>query len=339
MTESLTPVRICFMGTPSFAVPALRALADGCAAGHPWQLVGVVTQPDRPAGRGQQMVAPPVKQAAVALGLPVLQPSTLRKGSDEGDAAVEQLRAWAPDLCIVAAYGLILAPRVLAIPTFGCLNVHASLLPAGRGASPIAQALLDGAQQAGVSIMLMDPGMDTGPVLAQEHLDVTTDDTTESLGARLADLGAALLVRMLPHWLAGEVAPVPQDELPGTVSTCRLIRKEDGLIDWSMPAVQIERMTRAYAPWPGAYTLWQGQPFRIHRAAAVPAEAGSAPDAEPGTVIRRGSTILVVTGNGLLRLEEVQPAGKRTMAAGDFANGAKSFTGSLLGKLPPAPGE
>lgn len=331
MMESLTPVRICFMGTPTFAVPALRALAAGCAAGHPWQLVGVVTQPDRPAGRGQQMAASPVKQVAVALGLPVLQPSTLRKGTDEGDAAFEQLRAWAPDLCVVAAYGLILAPRVLAIPTFGCLNVHASLLPSGRGASPITQALLDGAQEAGISIMLMDPGMDTGPVLAQDRLAIAPDDTTESLGSRLADMGATRLIKMLPHWLAGEVAPVPQEELPGTASTCRLIHKEDGLIDWSMPAIQIERMTRAYTPWPGAYTLWQGQPFRIHRVTAAPAEGGNTPVAEPGTVIRSGSAILVVTGSGLLRLEEVQPAGKRAMAAGDFANGARNFTGSVLG--------
>jgi methionyl-tRNA formyltransferase len=325
MNNALAPVRIVLMGTPAFAVPSLQALAEASAGGQPWTLVGVVTQPDRPAGRGRQMVAPPVKEAALELGLPVLQPATLRKGVDEGDAAVECMRAWAPDLIVVAAYGLILAPRVLRIPNFGCLNVHASLLPGGRGASPITQALLEGAPEAGVSLMLMDPGMDTGPVLAQARRPVEADDTTESLGARLATLGAALLVETLPGWLAGAVAPVPQSELPGEVTSCRLIRKEDGAIDWRLPAVQIERMTRAYTPWPGAWTLWQGQPFRINRAAVMEGNVA------PGAVVKLAGALAVGTGAGLLRLIEVQPAGKRAMAAADFANGAPAFIGSRLG--------
>ncbi len=325
MFDSLSPIRIVFMGTPAFAVPSLQALAAAAADGRPWQLVGVVTQPDRPAGRGRSVAASPVKQAALALELPLLQPVTLRKGTPEGDAAVEGLRSWAPDLIVVAAYGLILAPRVLNLPSFGCLNVHASLLPAGRGASPITQALLLGAPVAGVSLMLMDPGMDTGPVLAQAQLEVAADDTTESLSTRLADLGAGLLVQSLPGWLAGSVAPVPQADLPGEPTTCSLIRKEEGAIDWSQPAAQIERMTRAYAPWPGAFTLWQGQPFRIHRAAV---EAG---DGEPGRVLRQGAAVAVGTGAGLLRLVEVQPAGKRAMAVEEFVRGAPTFVGSRLG--------
>lgn len=330
MTAPITPIRIVFLGTPAFAVPSLHALATAIEGGAPWQLVGALTQPDRPAGRGRQVLASPVKEAALALRLPVLQPATLRKGTPEGDAAVETLRTWAPDLLVVAAYGLILAPRVLHLPSFGSLNVHASLLPAGRGASPIAQALLEGATEAGVSLMLMDPGMDTGPVLAQARLPVGSTDTTETLSARLADLGAALLVETLPGWLAGDVAPVPQSELPGEPTVCRLIRKEDGLIDWTQPAVQIERMTRAYNPWPGAYTLWQGQPFRIHRAAVLPVETVLERTA-PGHVVRQGGAIAVGTGEGLLHLLEVQPAGKRAMPAADFANGAPGFVGSALG--------
>jgi methionyl-tRNA formyltransferase len=317
------------MGTPAFAVPtllALHAAAKPAESGQPWQLVGAVTQPDRPAGRGKQLVAPPLKQAALELGLPILQPATLRKGDAEGDAAVETLRSWAPDLVVVAAYGLILAPRLLVLPTFGCLNVHASLLPAGRGASPIAQAILNGAREAGVSIMLMDKGMDTGPVLAQASLPVATDDTSETLGARLAELGGALLVETLPRWLAGDVPPIAQEDLPGEVTTCGLLRKGDGAIDWALPAEQIERMTRAYAPWPGAFTTWQGQPLRIHRAAVVEGER-----AAPGVVGRRDGALVVGTGNGLLQLIEVQPAGKRPMAAADFANGAPTFVGARLG--------
>ncbi|MGL4650224.1 MAG: methionyl-tRNA formyltransferase [Caldilineaceae bacterium] len=318
-------MRIVFLGTPAFAVPSLTALAAAIAQGAAWQLVGVVTQPDRPAGRGRNLEAPPIKEAASDLGLPVLQPSTLRKGTDEGDAAVETLRAWAPDLLVVAAYGLILAPRVLSLPTFGCLNVHASLLPAGRGASPITQVLLEGAREAGVSLMLMDPGMDTGPVLVQARLAVAPADTTESLGERLAELGAQLMVSSLPGWLAGTVAPVPQSDLPGEPTTCRMIRKEDGAIDWALGAVQIERLTRAYTPWPGAYTQWQGQPLRLHRASVLDGML------EPGRVARLGGALVVGTGAGLLQLIEVQPAGKRAMAAADFANGAPGFVGALLG--------
>ncbi len=318
-----SPVRIVFLGTPHFAVPSLHALHAGGPA-HGWRLVAVATQPDRPAGRGKQMAISPVKEAAQALGLPLLQPARLRK-PPAGPQAVEALRALAPDLIVVAAYGLLLPHALLAIPTFGCINVHASLLPAYRGASPIAQALLDGQAETGVSIMLMDEGMDTGPLLAMARLPILSDDTTESLGARLAEQGAALLVETLAGWLAGAVAPIAQDELPGVPSAAGLIRKEAGSIDWSLPAAQIERMTRAYTPWPSAYTTWQGAPFRILRARVVDGHAPA------GHVVPVSDGVAVGTGAGLLLLDRVQPAGKRPMAARDFVNGAPSFVGATLG--------
>ncbi len=313
------------MGTPAFAVPVLQAL-HAAAAAHDWSLVAVATQPDRPAGRGKQLGASPVKEAAQALGLPVLQPAGVRKGP-EAAAAVEALRALAPDLLVVAAYGLILPAQVLEIPTFGCVNVHASLLPAWRGASPIAAAILAGDGESGVSIMLMDEGMDTGPVLAQARTPLAPEDTTERLSSRLADLGAALLVETLPRWLAGDVPPVPQADLPGEATLCRMIRKEEGRIDWALPAAQIERMTRAYTPWPSAWSTWRGQPLRVLAARVLTSDLA----APPGTVVRTEAGAAVVTGDDLLELVTIQPAGKRAMDARAFLNGAPEFAGAVLG--------
>ena len=307
------------MGTPEFATPSLRALVEASARCG-WEVVAVATQPDRPAGRGKQLVASPVKQMATKFGIPVLQPASLRKDPD----AVETLRLLAPDLVVVAAYGLILPKRVLEIPTFGCINVHASLLPAYRGASPITAALLDGLAETGVTIMLMDEGMDTGPSLRQAALPILPDDTTLSLSARLAEQGAALLVETLVGWLAGDVAPVAQELLPGEPSACRQIRKEDGLIDWSLPAVRIERMTRAYAPWPSAYTYWKGEPFKIVKASVIEDSA------TPGLVERTESGAAIGTGEGRLLLHTVQPAGKRAMDVRSFLNGAPDFVGVTL---------
>jgi methionyl-tRNA formyltransferase len=317
------PVRIVFMGTPDFAVPVLRALHKAAPAHH-WQIVATATQPDRPAGRGKQLAASPVKVAALELGLPVVQPATLRKPPD-GPHAVEALRALAPDLLVVAAYGLILPRSVLELPTFGCINVHASLLPQYRGASPITAAILDGLLETGISIMLMDEGMDTGPVLAQARLPITPDDTTASLSKRLSELGASLLLETLPRWLAGEVAPIAQTELPGEPSAVRLLKKEAGRIDWSLPAARIERMTRAYTPWPGAYTTWRSEPFRIHSANALPGRG------EPGKVVRVAEGVAVGAGDGLLLLKTVQPAGKRPLPIQEFLNGAPAFVGVTLG--------
>ncbi|MEZ4732474.1 MAG: methionyl-tRNA formyltransferase [Caldilineaceae bacterium] len=312
--------RIIFMGTPAFAVPSLRALQEQ-AAQQNWDVVAVVTQPDRPAGRGKKVVASPVKQYAVAQGLPVLQPASLRKEP----AAVDALRDLRPDLFVVAAYGQILRKEVLAIPTHGPINVHASLLPAYRGASPITAALLDGLTETGISIMLMDEGMDTGPVLAQAQTPIAPAETAATLGDRLAEQGAQLLVATLPAWLAGAITPTPQAELPGDPSLCRLIRKEAGQIDWQQPAVVIERMTRAYVPWPSAYTTWRGETFKIWQAAVIAGQAA------PGLVVQTADGVAVGTGDGLLRLVTVQPAGKRQMEMRSFLNGAPDFVGSRLG--------
>ena len=315
------PTRIIFMGTPDFAVPSLRLLHETGAAQN-WQVVAVVTQPDRPAGRGTKVIASPVKAYAQAHALPVLQPASLRKEP----AVVDQLRDLAPDLFVVAAFGQILRQSVLDIPPHGSINVHASLLPAYRGASPITAAILDGVAETGVSIMRMDAGMDTGPVLTQARLTIAPTDTTLTLSERLAEQGAAVLVETLPRWLAGAISPTPQDALPGAVSLCRMIKKEAGLIDWNQSAAQIERMTRAYTPWPSAYTSWQGEIFKIWQTTVQPGQAA------PGVVVNTAVGPAVGTGTGLLQLQTVQPAGKRQLPITSFLNGAPGFIGSRLGE-------
>ena len=323
-----SPTSIIFMGTPEFAVPSLRALHEASDR-HSWRVTAVVTQPDRPAGRSRQPVPSPVKQYALAHDLPVLQPETLRKRDAPVNPTVARLRELAADVIVVAAYGLILPKSVLTIPPRGCLNVHASLLPHYRGASPINAAILDGLAETGNTIMRMDAGLDTGPVLAQASVPIRDDDTTPTLSTRLSAQGALLLVETLPRWLDGEIEPTDQAELqkitgsePTTVS---LIQKEDGRIDWSQSAVQIERMTRAYAPWPSAFTTWNEGTFKIWEAKVVEGEA------EPGRVVETDAGFAVGTGEGLLWLRTVQPAGKRQMDVRSFVNGAPEFVGSELG--------
>lgn len=309
------PVRTVFMGTPDFAVPSLQALL----ADPTYQVVGVVTQPDREAGRGRERRASPVKQVALAAGLPVLQPERLRE-----PAAFAELAALAPELIVVAAYGQILRPEVLNLPRFGCINVHASLLPRWRGAAPVAAAILAGDTVTGVTIMLMDPGMDTGPILAQQAEPIHPDDTAATLGARLARLGADLLVRTLPEYLAGRIQPRPQPAEGVTV--CRPLSKEQGRMDWTLPATTLARMVRAYDPWPGAYTTWEGQLLKILAATPVPGEA------PPGHVLAWGEGAAVGTGEGLLVLQAVQPAGGRRMPIEAFRRGRPDFIGAVLGK-------
>ncbi|MBV7334070.1 methionyl-tRNA formyltransferase [Chloroflexi bacterium TSY] len=318
---TIAPTRIVFMGTPEFAVPSLTALYEQSTIHH-WEIVSVMTQPDRRAGRGKKMIASPVKQQAESFGLSLLQPTSLRKEP----AVVETLQDLQPDLIVVAAYGLILPTSVLDIPAFGCINVHASLLPIYRGASPIHAAILSGVAETGVSIMLMDEGLDTGPVLAKIQQPILPDDTTPVLSERLATQGANLLVETLPKWLAGTLPPIPQSELPGAPSLCRIIKKSAGQIDWTHAASQIERMTRAYTPWPSAFTTWNNQPFKIIQATVIEGEA------EPSMVVEIGGQIAIGTGNGLLILKTVQPAGKRAMDIQSFLNGAPRFVGGQLGK-------
>lgn len=310
-------MRVVFMGTPAFARMILAALLEG---GYP--VVGVVSQPDRPAGRGRRLTAPPVAELARERGIPLIQPERPQE-----PATLETLRAWAPDVIVVAAYGRILPPAVLGIPPKGCLNVHASLLPRYRGPSPVAQAILDGVPETGVTIMLMDEGMDTGPVLAQRAVPVREDDTTGSLMERLAEEGARLLIETLPAWMAGALTPQPQDDSLATYT--RLLRKEDGLVDWSLPAEQITRRVRACTPWPGAYTFWNGQLLRLLEVRPIPGPVP--PDALPGDVMLVDGWPAVAAGEGLVCLRKVQLAGKNPVDGQAFVRGQRGFVGSRLG--------
>ncbi|MCD6290833.1 MAG: methionyl-tRNA formyltransferase [Anaerolineae bacterium] len=305
--------RVIFMGTPEFSVPTLaRLVEDG------YNVVGVVTRPDRPAGRGRRITQSPVKQYALAHGLRVLQPMTLRKPEP-----VAELAALRPDVIVVAAFGMILRANVLELPPKGCINVHASLLPRHRGAAPIAAAILSGDPVTGTTIMLMDEGMDTGPILAQATMKIRPDDTAGTLERRLAQQGADLLSATLPMWLAGEIHPQPQPEDQATV--CRPIRKEHGRIDWTRPAVEIERMVRAYQPWPGAFTSWRGRMLKILRAHIAEGAA------DPGEVIPWEDGAAVGTGHGLLVLDEIQMEGRRALPIADFLRGHRAFLGTRLG--------
>jgi methionyl-tRNA formyltransferase len=263
-----------------------------------------------------------VKVLAQEYGLPVLQPASLRRPE-----ALEALQALHPDVIVVAAFGQILRPAVLDLPPLGCLNVHASLLPRWRGAAPIGAAILAGDETAGVTIMQMDPGLDTGPILRQDSLPIAPDDTSESLGEKLARLGADLLLATLPDWLAGKIEPQPQADALATFAP--QLEKEQGHINWSEPAEAIARRVRAFHPWPGTFTTWQGAPLRILRVSAesYPAAEDGTP---PGTVVATPQGPAIVTGRGWLRLIEVQPAGKRPMPADAFVRGARGFLGSRL---------
>ena len=307
--------RIVFMGTPDFAVPALEALVDS------YRVVGVVTQPDRPAGRGRRRRPSPVKQTALDRGIPLSQPRSLRMPE-----AVAQLAAWAPDVIVVAAFGQILRQDVLDLPPHGCLNVHASLLPRWRGAAPISAAILAGDDVTGVTIMRMDAGLDTGPILAQREELIQPNDTRATLKERLAQIGAELLIETLPVYLAGKLVPRPQ--LEEGVTYADQLRKEDGRLDWSLSAIELDRRVRAFAPWPGAFTTWQGQRLKILRALPMRDWRGDAP---PGTVFALADESVVATGKGALRLEEVQLAGKRPADIAAFLRGQRSFLGSRLG--------
>ncbi len=311
--------RIVFMGTPHFALPTLSALIEQ------YPVVGVITQADRPAGRGRKLTPPPVKKLALERGLPVYQPDSLRQAP-----ALEQLRAWAPDVVVTAAIGFILPPKALAVPSRATLNVHASLLPRWRGAAPIQAAILAGDAETGVTIMMTDEGLDTGPILAQRATPIGPDDTAERLHDRLAQLGADLLLETLPRWLAGELAPRPQPETGASLAPP--IDKRDGHIDWSQSAAQIDRQVRAYTPWPSAYTFWAGRRLVVR---AVTPLSASQVDLEferqpPGTVVEVEKEIYVVAGQGWVRLDVIQPAGKKTMPADAFARGQREFVGSRL---------
>lgn len=299
-------VKIVFMGSPDFALPALRALA----AQYP--IVGVVTQPDRASGRGRELKAPPVKSLALEMGLSLIQPEKLREAG-----AMEQLRVWNPDLIVVAAFGQILKPDVLDLPRFGCLNVHASLLPRWRGAAPIHAALLAGDEETGVTIMQMDAGFDTGPMLTQRALRILPDDTAGSLFEKLSHLGADLLIETLPGYLSGKIVPRPQPAEGALYAP--MLKKEDGRLDFTRPAEELARRVRAFHPWPGAYFEWRGGLLKVQRAHA---ETGNASAGK--TLIHAGQPA-VGAGSGILVLDEVQPAGKKPMSGRAFLVGARGW--------------
>ena len=308
--------RVVFMGTPEFAVPTLAALLS---EGH--DVVGVLTREDQPAGRGQHLEESPIKKLARANGLPIQQPRTLRDEQAQADLA-----SLTPELIVVAAYGLILPQPVLDLPRYGCINVHGSILPRHRGAAPIAAAILAGDREAGVTIMRMDAGLDTGPMLAKAAIPIRPRDTTGTLTEKLSELGAELLVETLPGWLNGEITPQPQDEEVATFAP--RLSKEAGEIHWEEPAVQIERRIRAYQPWPSAFTHWRGQRLKVVCASVV--EAGEPAEGVPGTVVAAPPGPTVVTGAGRLLLEEVQLAGKRVLPVEVFLRGVQGFIGSTL---------
>ncbi len=323
------PQRIVFMGTPDLAAIVLaRMLENQRNTNPPWHLRGVVTQPDRPRGRKRQPAESPVKQLAVSHDLPVLQPDRVRRNPE----FAARLAAWEPDVVVVMAYGQILPPSILNLPRTGCLNIHASLLPALRGASPIFGAVRQGLTVTGVSIMQMDRGLDTGPVVDRTETAVLPRDTAGTLGPRLAELGAERLLTVLPAWLAGKCQPIPQASLPGKPSHCGLIRKADGRIDWTQSAADIALQVRACNPWPAAHCWWQGQQLRVLEARP---ETEGKPTREPGRVLDTDDGLAVQTGDGLLRLTTVQLAGRKAMAAADFRRGAgRNMVGSLLLSAP-----
>jgi methionyl-tRNA formyltransferase len=303
----LSRYRIVFMGSPDFAVPALEALAT-----H-YPLVGVVTQPDRPAGRGGTLRPPAVKAAALRLGIPVIQPEKLRNPE-----AMLPLQAWAPDLIVVAAFGQILRPDVLSLPKWGCINIHGSLLPRGRGAAPIQAAILAGDQETGITIMKMDPGVDTGPILSQRAIPISPEDTVGTLFEKLAPIGAELLLATLPRYFSGELQPQPQPA--EGITYVPVLKKEDGRLDFTQPAAALERRVRAFNPWPGTWFEWNGALVKVLRA-RVSEETG--PSAGHRLIFEGYPAI--GTGAGILILDEIQPAGKKSMPGKAFLTGARNW--------------
>ncbi|MCG2785030.1 MAG: methionyl-tRNA formyltransferase [Anaerolineae bacterium] len=301
----MSKIRTVFMGSPDFSVSTLRALANSG-----YDIVGVVSQPDRPAGRGNKLTQPPVKVAADELGLATIQPQKLRQPE-----AMEQLRAWHPDLIVVAAFGQILRPDVLDLPQYGCINVHASLLPRWRGAAPIQACILAGDEESGVTIMKMDPGIDTGPMLSQKSIRLLDDETGGSLFARISSLGAELLLETLPPYLRGELSPQPQPSEGATYAP--MLKKEDGLLDFSQPAIQLERRVRAMRPWPGAFFEWQAAPLKIHKAHVASGKA------EAGKRIIVDDSPAIGTADGILVFDELQPPGKKPMLGKVFLSGGR----------------
>jgi len=309
------------MGTPEFSVPSLEQLIRD---GH--EVAAVFTQPDKPAGRGKHLHAPPVKTLALEHGMPVHQPAKI-KTNDEVRAIFESI---APDACVVVAYGKILPAWMLAIPRLGCINVHASLLPKYRGAAPINWAIANGERETGVTIMQMDAGMDTGPMLTQRAIPIGPEETAPELSARLAHLGAELLSETLPRIERGELTPQNQDD--GEATYAPMLTREDGLIDWSITAHEIANRLRAFQPWPGTYTSFRAERLMIRRGHQGPSRESPDLSAEPGAILNIDDNgIAVVCGNlSVLLILELQLEGRRRVSAREFANGARLKRGDRI---------
>lgn len=305
------------MGTPEFALPSLNALHQ---SGH--AILAVITQPDRPKGRGGRLAPPPAKVMAERFGLPVLQPDTIKD-----PAFIGHLRDLGPDVIVVVAFGRILPPEILDLPPRGCVNLHASLLPKYRGAAPIQWAIINGEPETGITTIRMDPGMDTGDILLHERVSILPEDTAGSLSVRLAERGADLLLRTLKGIEAGDVVPIPQDHSAATMAP--MLGKESGEIDWARPAVMIVNRIRGLSPWPGTYTFYQDERWRIWKAA--PEDKMS--DETPGTILKTGREgVSVATGQGLLEILELQPENGRRMSVREFLAGHSVEPGVVLGQ-------
>jgi methionyl-tRNA formyltransferase len=305
-------LRVVFMGTPAFAVPSLRALVD---AGY--DVAAVFTQPDRPAGRGGKLSASPVKQAAVELGLEVYQPESAKTAEVHA-----YLRDKNPDVIVVVGYGQIISQRVIDLPRLGCVNLHSSLLPRLRGAAPINWAIVRGDKKTGVSTMQIVKKLDAGDVLGVKETPIGDDEYAPELAERLARMGAELLIETLKRVEKGAITPQPQDDAASTYAP--IMKREDGLLDWNLPAQEIYNRVRGFSPWPGAYTFFRGKRFHIHRALVAPGEA------EPATIVVEGGALKIGCGSGLLQALEVQFEGKRAMTAADFVNGYQPVTGEAF---------
>jgi len=316
-------LRVVFMGTPEFSVPSLERLVFS-----EYQVVAVYTQPDRPSGRGRVMALSPLKRAAESLNLPVVQPPSLKKAE-----AIEQLARFQPDVIVVAAFGQILPRSVLDIPTYGCIAIHPSLLPKYRGTSPVAAAILAGDEFTGVSIILIEEKVDSGPILMRAQISISNHDTTGSLTDKLSLVSAHLLHEVLVHWLRAELVARHQSEAQATYT--KLIAKEEGEIDWRLPAVDIWRRVRAFQPWPGCYTRWQGKQLKIIKAVPLPQtgegsnEAGQVVELPP-TACHPEVLFGVHTGSGILGVSQVQLEGRRAMSGAEFVRGQRRLIGAVL---------
>jgi len=318
------PTRIVFMGTPEFAVPSLQALLDA-DPDRVGRVVGVVTQPDRPKGRGQHLAPPPIKLLAQQAGLPILQPVKMKDPD-----FLDGLRGWAPDVIAVTAFGRILPPAVLDLPPMGCVNVHGSLLPKYRGAAPIQWAVINGETETGITTMLMDPGLDTGPMLLRETVPIHPTDTAGDLATRLAPLGGRLLTETIAGLKNGRLRPIPQDHAQATLAP--LLKKEDGVLNWMDAASALANRIRGLTPWPGAYTYHGEERWQIWQAQAAP--VGCA-EAAPGTILEvTKEGLRIATGNGSLLIQDIQPASGKRLSIQQYLSGHPVAVGALLTPSP-----